>query len=152
MMSAVCQALRDDRELCLARLASDLKYEPNALFITPPSGGWATGYSDLTSNIYQKSGLVFVSWDGPRSDYDRERLASLEVAMFDQGGKRNLEATYRLGSFLRTYGWVNGVFDFRGAKMETYVFPLPGITDVPKTTIKDRKRKIIVDDDDSDEW
>jgi hypothetical protein len=152
MMSAVCQALRDDRELCLARLASDLKYEPNALFITPPSGGWATGYSDLTSNIYQKSGLVFVSWDGPHSDYDRERLASLEVAMFDQSGKRNLEATYRPGSFLRTYGWVNGVFDFRGAKMETYVFPLPGITDVPKTTIKDRKRKIIVDDDDSDEW
>jgi hypothetical protein len=152
MMSAVYQALRDGRELCLACLVSDLEDEPSAIFITPPSRGWATGHSGPTSNIHQKSALVFVSWDGPRGDYDRESLASLEVAMFDRSGNRNLEGTYRSGTFLRTYGWVNGVFDVRGANMETYMFPLPGITDVPPTTINDRKRKTIPDDDDSDEW
>ena len=72
---------------------------------------------------------VFTSWDGKRSTYDRERLASLEVQIFNERGLCHRWDENNDQCFLRGYDWVNGVWDIRGEQMTTYVFPLPGITE-----------------------
>jgi hypothetical protein len=140
MMSAVCQALLDDRELCFGRLVSDLDVaEPTAIFIAPePEWGM---------EVYSSDGVpyVFTSWDGPRSDYDRESLTSLEVDVSHQDGTTS-PSRNEDGRILRNYGWVNGVWVTRGEQMESFVFPLPGISDMPKERIE-RKRKRSVGDE-----
>lgn len=141
MVSAVYQALRDGRELSLACPASEPDTaDPTAIFIDP---AWKTKYLNISpgKNPRDRVPLVFTSWDGPSSDYDRERIASLEVAMFDKTGARVSSVEHREGCFLRSYGWANGVFDFRGQKLKTYYFPLPGITDVPNMSSWGKKRK-----------
>jgi hypothetical protein len=82
--------------------------------------------------------------------YERERLASLEVAAFNEGGGRIERNTYNDKCFLRSYSWVNGICDFRGQQMGTYVFPLPGIMDIPggsQRAESNRKRKREADND-----
>jgi hypothetical protein len=141
MMSAVYQALHDGRGLSLACPARDpIATDPAAIFIDPR---WKTRYLDVSPGMRPRdqAPLVFTSWDAPSSEYDRERIASLEVAVFDKTGVRIGSAEHREGCFLRSYGWVNGVFDFRGQRLETYCFPLPGITEGPGLSTGGRKRK-----------
>jgi hypothetical protein len=153
MMSAVCQALRDGRELRLARAASESDTtDPTAILISPPHHPRRESmYPEAT--VAEKYGsqapFVFTSWDGPCSDYDRERIACLAVAIFDDTGARSLSTEYHDGYFIRSYGWVNGVFDFRGQKLERYHFPIPGITEVPDPSKLRRKRKRGMEDDNS---
>lgn len=149
MMAAVSQALMDNRELRLARLVSEPETaEPTAIFIAPEPQGWVTEEDE--QNPY-----IFTSWENPPGPFDRESLVSLEVSIFDKNGVRTQQADASHGSFLRSYGWVNGVFDVRGnkMKMETYTFPLPGITEVPDVRRSEKilKRKRNVDDDGEDE-
>jgi hypothetical protein len=136
MMLAVCQAVLDDRELRFGRLASDpVDAAPTAIFIAPEhDGGWG-------AELYQDDEVshAFTSWDGSRSDYDRERLTSLEVGEYHQVGISS-------PNVLRNFGWINGVWVARGEPMGNYVFPLPGITENPNKRIE-RKRKRSVDDD-----
>ncbi|KAH5563258.1 hypothetical protein HBI26_181230 [Parastagonospora nodorum] len=141
MMSAVYQALRDGRRLSLACPARDpTATDPAAIFIDPH---WRTRYLDISPGMHpsDRVPLVFTSWDAPSSEYDRERIASLEVAVFDRTGARIGSAEHRQGCFLRSYGWANGVFDFRGQRLETYCFPLPGITEGPDLSRGGKKRK-----------
>jgi hypothetical protein len=142
MMSAVCQALLDNRDLRFGRLVSDSDAaEPTAIFIAPPSG-WGSETHHLDEVPH-----VFTSWDGPQSKYDRERLASLEVDVYQREGSTSHNRN-EAGRALLSYGWVNGVWMTRGEQMESFVFPLPGITDMPKETERiERKRKRSVDDE-----
>lgn len=65
-----------------------------------------------------------------------ERLASLEVAPFTRSPNLTdpLEALpcwdpdKAASSFLRNYGWVNGVWNIEGKRMNKYTFPIPGLT------------------------
>ncbi|KAF2820552.1 hypothetical protein CC86DRAFT_114775 [Ophiobolus disseminans] len=139
MMAAVVQTLEKGQEARLARPVSEPQDSPpSALFISPQD--WSTDdKQDAVSPMY-----VYTSWDNPRGKYRQERLASLEVAPYDkrhwaQNGRRLIE-----GSFLRSYAWVNGIWDARGKPMEKYVFPFVG--DGARTSTK-RKRV----DEDEDE-
>lgn len=135
MMSAIYQALMDDREIRLARLASKPDTtEPTAIFIAPEPHRWATEEDE--QDVY-----IFTSWDNPPGPYDRESLASLEVSMFDKNGTKVQQAEAGGGSFLKSYGWVNGVWVVRGDKMGMYSFPLLGITAVPDALSKERRLK-----------
>jgi hypothetical protein len=141
MMSAVYQALLDDRELRLARLVSDPDTaDPTAIFIAPEPKGWSA-----EGRFHGRRCHVFTSWDGPRSDYDREGLASLEVAICQRHGTRGMDKN-KDRCVLRSYGWVNGVWVTRGEQMGDYVFPLPGITKMPNALVR-RKRKRVMEDD-----
>ena len=73
---------------------------------------------------------IFTSWHRGRNQYDKERLTSLEVSIRDEKGVR--EEWDPQNCFMGTHGWVNGVWTVRGEKMQTYVFPLPGITKEPR--------------------
>jgi hypothetical protein len=137
MLSALYQALLDDRQLCLGRLASSPPdAEPTAIFIEPAPNGWTTG--DCLNPETEISTKIFTSWDSGRNAYDKERLASLEVAIFDgRHEKREWDAET---CSLRSFGWVNGVWDVRGESIETYNFPLAGITPDPQSDSRKRKR------------
>jgi hypothetical protein len=129
-MVAVYQALLDDRDLRLARFALEPDTaDPVGIFIAPVPHGWSTDYSDGTG---EQPLRVFTSWNRPCSAYDRESLASLEVAVCDKKGVTNEEEDDNT-CYLRSYGWVNGVWCVRGKHMETYGFPLPGISEELKT-------------------
>jgi hypothetical protein len=147
MMSALYQALLDDRELRLARLASaPADAEPVAIFIRPERYGWPPESSRAeTSNGETILTKVFTSWDAGRNAYDKERLASLQVAIWDRHGVRQSWDGGDCG--LKSYGWVNGVWDVRDEDMGTYIFPLAGISEDPSlsesprsTGTKKRKR------------
>ncbi len=145
MMSAIYQALRDDCELRLARLTHEPNtVDPSALFIMPQPHGWGTEKDshDTTTTLESEDfpTTIFTSWNQGRRTYERESLASLEVSIFDEHGRRG-SWDAEAACFLRSYGWVNGVWDARGKHMSTYVFPLAGITDVTASNDVSRKRK-----------
>ncbi|KAH6878678.1 hypothetical protein BKA58DRAFT_354975 [Alternaria rosae] len=126
MMFALYQALRDDRELRLGRLASaPLNTEPAAIFIKPEPDGWRTEQvTHLNSDGAPCLTKVFTSWD---QSHNSERLASLEVGV--EPGMGLQEACGKGGCLLYSAGWVNGVWYAEGQSMGTYVFPLAGITE-----------------------
>ncbi|EOA91458.1 uncharacterized protein SETTUDRAFT_152556 [Exserohilum turcica Et28A] len=127
-MSALYQALRDDREICLARLASAPQdVEPVALFMRPEPHGWRTKLPlDSAAGQKQQMTKIFTSWDNGRHQYDKERLVSLEVGIWDAQGVRHDWDPQTC--FMKSYGWVNGIWAVNGEQMEEYVFPLAGIT------------------------
>jgi len=122
MMFALYQALRDDQELRLGRLASARPHtEPAAIFIRPEPDGWRTEQAThLNSDGAPCLAKIFTSWD---QSHDSERLASLEV------GRRIQEARGKRDCLLYSAGWVNGVWYAQGQPMGNYVFPLAGITE-----------------------
>jgi hypothetical protein len=131
-MAALSEALVHNRELHLACLDTALPdAEPLALFIAPEPNSWITGTHDK----------VFTSWDGRHGNYDRERLASLHVRVFDAKGLCSAWNADDERCYLLSQGWINGVWDIRGEHMTTCVFPLPGITDGYKELEMRRKRK-----------
>ena len=124
MMAAVVRALREGHEIRLAQShAQPNDSPPSALFISPDLGWVTEDKDDAALPVY-----VFTSWDNPRNSHRQERLASLEVAVTEKAGAD--EEHVRTGCLLRSYGWVNGVWDARGEKLTDYVFPLMGITEV----------------------
>jgi len=129
MMFELYQALRDDRELRLARLASaPPNTEPTAIFVKPEPGGWMTEQAPhFDSDKAPCPAKVFTSWDQARNTYDKERLAILEVGVGSDEGIR--EACDKRNRLLHSARWVNGVWCAGGKAMETYVFPLAGITE-----------------------
>ncbi|KAH7086475.1 hypothetical protein FB567DRAFT_445249 [Paraphoma chrysanthemicola] len=146
MMSAIYQALEDDREIRLARFADDDdSTDPVGIFIAPEPNNWMV--HNRGSNLVGGGAhcpTVFYSWNNPGSDHGRESLASLEVAPLDAQGRPIGGDAYHEGCFLRSYAWVNGVCDYRGREMEKYVFPLPGITEAAQARSageSSRKRK-----------
>ncbi|EUC47797.1 hypothetical protein COCMIDRAFT_3277 [Bipolaris oryzae ATCC 44560] len=147
-MYAIYRALVDKKELRLAQLAS-ARYdaEPVALFIQP---GQYVGTSQSTGYFpHEEPVKVFASFDNGRHDYDKERLVSLKVEVCDDTGvTKNRDQRHRC---LRNLGWVNGIWTVHGEKMETFVFPLPGITkeggderEVKSNAGKKRKREDIM--------
>ncbi|KAH7080170.1 hypothetical protein BKA63DRAFT_531165 [Paraphoma chrysanthemicola] len=151
MMSAIYQALEDDREIRLARFADDDdSTDPVGIFIASEPNGWMVDNRGPNSvDGCASFPTVFYSWDNPRSDYGRESLASLEVAAFDSIGRPIGGDEYEEGCFLRSYTWVNGVCHYRRRKMGSYVFPLPGITEAGQARSageSSRKRKRRNDD------
>ncbi|KAF1935835.1 hypothetical protein EJ02DRAFT_448412 [Clathrospora elynae] len=145
MISALYQALLDDRELRLARLASaPADAEPTAIFITPEQDGWKTQMEDdgpVTTDGQVVPAKVFTSWDSGRNAYDKERLASLEVAICEKYSRPRQEGDEEHEECsMKNLGWVNGVWDVRGEEMGNYVFPLAGITEEPERE-GDKKRK-----------
>ncbi|KAI4709054.1 hypothetical protein J4E89_006456 [Alternaria sp. Ai002NY15] len=122
MMFALYQALRDDQELRLGRLASARPHtEPTAIFIRPEPDGWRTEQAThLNSDGAPCLAKIFTSWD---QSHDSERLASLEV------GRRIQEARGKRDCLLYSAGWVNGVWYAQRQPMGKYVFPLAGITE-----------------------
>jgi hypothetical protein len=68
---------------------------------------------------------IFTAWDSGRNAYDRERLTSLEVAIWD--GNKIQNAWDGENCSLKSFGWVNGVWDVRGEEMRRYIFPVAGI-------------------------
>ncbi|CAN9425210.1 unnamed protein product [Alternaria alternata] len=149
-MLALYQALLEKRELRFARLVSAPQdTEPAAIFIKPEPNGWKTEHAlDINPNGEPMLAKVFTSWDKGRNFYDKERLASLEV-----GVTSDLEHQgdgQERGCFLYSYGWVNGVWYAEGDAMETFVFPLAGITEQKQPTDRpssngERKRKRGID-------
>jgi hypothetical protein len=73
--------------------------------------------------------MIFTSWDNPRNTSRQERLASLEVAVANDSESRATGDGLVQGSHLRSYGWVNGIWDVRGESMSTFIFPLMGISE-----------------------
>ncbi|KNG48797.1 sterol-binding-like protein [Stemphylium lycopersici] len=132
MIYGVCQALRNGHELCFAQLASAASNgEPLGIFIRPEPHGWITKTQPNTSlNGLKTSMKIFTSWHRGRNQYDKERLTGLEVSIWDEKGVR--EEWNPQNCSMRIHGWVNGVWTARGEKMQTYVFPLPGITKEPR--------------------
>ncbi|KAI4617750.1 hypothetical protein J4E83_006082 [Alternaria metachromatica] len=136
MMFALYQALRNDQELRLGRLASaPSNTEPTAIFIKPEPDGWRTEQvSHLDSDGAPCLAKVFTSWD---QSHNFERLASLEVGV--ESG---------MDCLLYSAGWVNGVWYTEGQSMGKYVFRLAGITqerheveDIAGDGRRKRKRK-----------
>ncbi|XP_014555467.1 hypothetical protein COCVIDRAFT_38823 [Bipolaris victoriae FI3] len=144
-MYAIYRALIDKQEIRLARLASAPPgAEPVALFIRP---GEYVGTSQSTGYLpHDEPVKVFASFDNGRHDYDKERLVSLRVDVYDDiGVTKGRDRRHRC---LRNLGWVNGIWAVHGEKMETFVFPLPGITkeggderEVKSNAGKKRKRR-----------
>jgi hypothetical protein len=131
-MTAISEGIIHNRELRLACLDTAPPYaEPLALFIAPEPNGWTMGSHDK----------VFTSWDGRRGNYERERFVSLHVQVHDAKGLCSAWNVDNKRCFLRSHGWVNGVWDIRGERMATYVFPLPGITEKRGGLEMKRKRK-----------
>ena len=137
-MVGLVQALIDDRELRLARLDSEPDTtEPSAIFIAPPrADGWFSEsffkYYDVgTGDVW-----VFTSWDNGWRNHGMERLSCLEVAPFTQGPNVTDVVEYSpqwdsdpaANSFLRSYGWINGVWNIEGKHMSKYTFPIAGLT------------------------
>jgi hypothetical protein len=134
MMFALYQALCDDRELRFARLVSAPQdTEPVAIFIKPEPGGWKTEHAPgLRPDREPMLAKVFTSWDKGRKALEKERLASLEVGVTSDLGHQG--PWQERGCFLYSYGWVNGVWYAGGEPMETFVFPLAGITEHQQLT------------------
>jgi len=126
MMFALYQALRDDQELRLGRLASaPPNTEPAAIFIKPEPDGWRTEQAThLDSDGAPCLAKIFTSWD---QSHKSERLASLEVGL--EPNKKLQEARSKRDCLLYSAGWVNGVWYVKGQSMGAYVFPLVGITE-----------------------
>ncbi|ENI03963.1 hypothetical protein COCC4DRAFT_82142 [Bipolaris maydis ATCC 48331] len=144
-MYAIYRALVNKEELRLARLASaPPDSEPVALFISP---GPYVGTSQSTGYLPHDEPIkVFASFDNGRNDYDKERLVSLKVEVCDDIGVTR--ARDQRNRCLRNLGWVNGIWAVHGEEMETFVFPLPGITkeggderEVKSNAGKKRKRR-----------
>lgn len=125
MMSALARALTEGTVLRLARLSTQSQSSPPSGIFVTPENGWATeDTDDPSSSVY-----VFTSWENPRNTSRQERLASLEVAIAN--GSESSAARDGLvdGALLRSYGWINGVWDARGESRSTFVFPLMGISE-----------------------
>jgi hypothetical protein len=75
---------------------------------------------------------VFTSWNSPLSAFDRESLASLEVALIDEKSTASEKTKKDSKCYLKSHGWVNGVWCVRGKQLGTYGFPLPGIFEGPE--------------------
>jgi hypothetical protein len=130
MMVAVHEALLDDRDLRLARFASEPRTaDPVGIFIAPVPHGWRGQYSDDTDEPPLR---VFTSWNSPLSAFDRESLASLEVALIDEKSTASEKTKKDSKCYLKSHGWVNGVWCVRGKQLGTYGFPLPGIFEGPE--------------------
>lgn len=136
MMSAISKALMDGCELRLGRYHHQrYSEEPTAIFIMPQAQNWANdNENDRRATLSGRTfpTTVFTSWDNGRGIYERETIASLAVSIFDEQGLRKTWDAKNKNCFLRSCGWVNEVWDFRGECMGTYTFPLVGITVVPK--------------------
>lgn len=136
MMVGIVQALIDGHELRFARLDSQSDSEPpSAIFIAPPyEHDWSSDDIPARRGYGVGQAWVFASWDNGWRNHSMERWASIEVAPFrkrpwgalkrwdDEGDEGN--------KLLRSYGWVNGVFDFKGRRMARYTFPFPGVSAV----------------------
>ena len=141
-IGGIIQALIDNRELRLARLDGEPDHvQPSAIFIAPVRGdGWVSEY--ITSNFGDGVGSswVFTSWDNGWRNHGMERLASLEVAPFKQEASdalfskgpvealKHWDSAQADTSFLRSYGWINGVWDVEGKRMSRFTFPINGLT------------------------
>ncbi|KAF5845988.1 hypothetical protein GGP41_008459 [Bipolaris sorokiniana] len=124
-MYAIYRALVARTELRLARLASATQgAEPVALFIQP--GEYVESSQSAICVPQTRPVKVFASFDNGLHDYDKERLVSLAVDICDDIGVTKDRA--QRNCCLRNLGWVNGIWAVHGEKMETFVFPLPGIT------------------------
>ncbi|KAJ4375423.1 hypothetical protein N0V86_006954 [Didymella sp. IMI 355093] len=168
-MAGIVQALIDDRELRLARLDGEPETaQPSAIFIAPLRGdGWISEY--ITSILGDGIGgsWVFTSWDNGWRNHGMERLASIEVApfkqepsetLFNQGPVETLahwDPEQADKSFLRSYGWVNGVWNVEGKRMGRFTFPINGLTSPIPPPIEDilgkRKRGDGSEEDGSEE-
>ncbi|USP79095.1 hypothetical protein yc1106_06369 [Curvularia clavata] len=140
-MHALYRALMDGHELYIARLASaHQNTEPVALFIESEPDVWTAhcernDFLDTTGSI-----KIFASWDKGRNIYyDKERLVSLQVKIFNEAG--NTKEWDPQTGFMSHVGWVNGVWVADGEKMNTYVFALPGITQIEPKNNGRKKRK-----------
>lgn len=129
-MAGLVQALIDDRELRFARLdyESDT-VQPSAIFIAP----FQRNGEYMTSNFGDGVGrsFVFTSWDNGWRNHSMERLASIEIAPFSwesSGALTQWDPEQTNNAFLRSYGWINGVWDVRGKRMRKYTFPITGLT------------------------
>jgi hypothetical protein len=137
MMAAVVHALIKGQEVRLASLHSQPRHVPPSAMFISPRGGYAGDRQDTASPVY-----VFTSWGKPRNAHRQERLASMEVAAYHQetgttGGKQVKE-----GDVLRSHSWVNGVWDAKGERMETYVFPFMDSTEAGRPKGTKRKRNV----------
>lgn len=150
-IGGIVQALIDNRELRLARLDGEPEHiQPSAIFIAPFRGdGWTSEY--ITSNFGDGNGnsWVFTSWDNGWRNHGMERLASIEVAPFKQEDCGTLFNQGRVEalthwdpeeadkSFLRSYGWINGVWNIEGKRMNRFTFPINGLTSPIPPPIED---------------
>lgn len=147
MMAAVVRALHDGHEVRLARLHSrPHSSEPSAMFISP--GGW----SDNAGSEPLGQVLIFTSWDDPQvlqqHRYFQERLVSLRVSVLGPDGNTSSNSLLREGCSLKKHGWVNGIWDARGERLGTYLFPFD---DEPKgASHRGTKRKRDTDSSDDD--
>ncbi|KAF2128104.1 hypothetical protein P153DRAFT_358229 [Dothidotthia symphoricarpi CBS 119687] len=112
MMLGIVRALLVGRDLCFARLVGEPDCAPPSAIVIEPlrADGWVGGQS---SGDGAGPSYVFTSWDNGWRDHGMQRLASIDVGPFSGGevdGRDNV---------LRSYGWVNGVFDFKGGEMGT---------------------------------
>ncbi|KAF3002579.1 hypothetical protein E8E13_008160 [Curvularia kusanoi] len=150
MMTGLVQALIDGRELRLARLDGEPDTaEPSAIFVAPYMGnGW------FSENNFKETGKgtadtwVFTSWDNGWRSHGMERLASMEVVPFSQDNPSEplpqWDPKKGSSSFLQSYGWINGVWDVKGKRMNRYTFPITGLTsqhDLNENGGPSRKRK-----------
>ncbi|KAH7391047.1 hypothetical protein DE146DRAFT_153038 [Phaeosphaeria sp. MPI-PUGE-AT-0046c] len=122
MMAAVVRALHDGCEVRLARLHSRPESsEPSAMFILP--GGW----SDNAGTDPQEQVLIFTSWDDPQHlphhRHSQERLVSLRVSGLSTSDDISSNDVMREGCSLKKHGWLNGIWDARGERLGTYLFP-----------------------------
>jgi hypothetical protein len=154
MMAALVQALIDDRELRLACLDSEPETaQPSAIFIAPyHNDRWLSEQSTRMSGDGVGRSFVFTSWDNGWRNHGMERRASIEVAPYSWGTNGALahwDSEKVGGAFLRSYGWIDGVWDIGGKRMGRYTFPIPGLTSPQPVEKVPSKRKRNNDDDQS---
>lgn len=138
MMSALVQALLDNREVRLACFENEPDTAPpSAIFIAPPRWTGEAMFKDM--RIGSGRSWVFTSWDNGWQNHGMERLASMEVMPYDhhldlrrQGGRLNqYDPANADTSYLQNCRWVNGVWNVKGKQMDRYTFPLSGLTSPP---------------------
>lgn len=124
LLAAVVQELIEGRMVRLARLYTELSDSPpSAIFVTPEHGWTIEGFETVNDPVY-----LFTSWENRKDTPRNERLASLRVGVV--GGNDTSAGCNEMAEScsLRNYGWVNGIWDVRGKSMETFTFPLKGVS------------------------
>ncbi|KAJ4322622.1 hypothetical protein N0V94_002275 [Neodidymelliopsis sp. IMI 364377] len=154
MMATLVQALIDDRELRLACLDNEPETaQPSAIFIAPyRNDGWLSEQSTRRSGDGVGRSFVFASWDNGWTNHGMERRASIEIAPYNWKTNEALahwDPKQAENAILKSYGWIDGLWNIKGKRTGKYTFSIPGLTSSQPVEKVSSKRKRNNDDDQS---
>ncbi|KAI8933485.1 hypothetical protein NX059_009223 [Plenodomus lindquistii] len=136
MMVGLAHAVREGRNLWLARLVSESDTgPPTAIFVEPESP--KTTYRAKKSRYGEvaRPSFVFTSFTPGNKPGRHDCYASLNVKATPGDGSPN--------ALLDSYGWINGVWNVEAEATTSFTYQIPGLTDwrMARTLRRKRKRK-----------